>query len=81
MWATLVFRVILILMVSFSTAIHNAPGMSAALKEQLYYWAIVLIGAVWAISRALGVKIKEDETTNDSILPFTDPTEKPPKKP
>lgn len=61
-WANWVFRSVLIAATTLSTAIVNAPGISEGTQLNIVYWSSVITTAVWAISRAIGIKIEPLDT-------------------
>lgn len=58
-WANWAFRVILLLGTTVNTAVANAPRIGDQTKLDIVYWSGVVVTAVWALSRILGVKVDE----------------------
>jgi len=76
-WATILFRVVLLLATTFNTAIYGAPNVNKDLKLALMYWSGILVTFIWGLSKILGLKV-QDETLRAFTRPSTDPKEPPP---
>lgn len=76
-WSTILFRVVLLLAMTFNTAIYGAPGIDINLKLALMYWSGVLVTFIWGLSKVLGIKVQE-EPLKSFTDPSTDPKEPPP---
>lgn len=61
MWATWVFRVVLIVATILNTSIVQAPRISQEVKLDIVYWSGIAVALVWALSRALGVDLEESK--------------------